>query len=92
VTGHRLDVHGSTTPRSPNLVFAVLAPGGLAASLMQTLVIPLIPEFPALPHASAVDTSWVITATLLAAAVVTPVGGRLGDLCGKRRVLVVSLL
>jgi MFS family permease len=85
----------STAPsprRSPNLVVAVLASCGLAASLMQTLVIPLIPEFPALLHASAVDTSWVVTATLLAAAVVTPVSGRLGDLYGKRRVLVLSLL
>ncbi|WNV92059.1 MFS transporter [Umezawaea sp. Da 62-37] len=77
--------------RSPTLIVAVLASGGLAASLMQSLVIPLIPEFPRLLHASPVDTSWVITATLLAAAVITPVSGRLGDLHGKRRVLLASL-
>ena len=95
MTGQALDVHRTpTTPpaRSHALVVAVLASGGLAASLMQTLVIPLIPEFPRLLHASALDTSWVITATLLAAAVITPVSGRLGDLYGKRRVLVASLL
>jgi EmrB/QacA subfamily drug resistance transporter len=95
VTGQAVDVHRASTPlatRSPAVVVAVLASGGLAASLMQTLVIPLIPEFPRLLRASAVDTSWVITGTLLAAAVITPVSGRLGDLYGKRRVLVVSLL
>lgn len=94
MTGQVLDVQPTSAPlatRSPALVVAVLASGGLAASLMQSLVIPLIPEFPRLLHASPVDTSWVITATLLAAAVITPVSGRLGDLYGKRRVLLVSL-
>jgi MFS family permease len=76
----------------PNLVVLVLALGGIVVSLMQTLVIPLIPRLPALLHASAADTTWVITATLLAGAVATPVVGRLGDLYGKRRMLLVSLV
>jgi MFS family permease len=59
---------------------------------MQTLVIPLIPVFPALLHASPTDASWVVTVTLLAGAVITPVSGRLGDLYGKRRMVLVSLL
>ncbi|WP_459709734.1 MFS transporter [Actinophytocola sp. KF-1] len=58
---------------------------------MQTLVIPLIPSLPAILHTDASDASWVITVTLLAAAVITPVSGRLGDLYGKRRVLLVSV-
>src|SRR5690606_25889685 len=37
------------------------------------------------------DTSWVVTVTLLAAAVITPIAGRLGDLFGKRRILLVLL-
>nr|MDT0663522.1 MFS transporter [Micromonospora sp. DSM 115978] len=36
------------------------------------------------------NASWAITATLLAGAVATPVLGRLGDLYGKRRMLLVS--
>src|SRR3954453_17008578 len=58
---------------------------------MQTLVVPLIPVFPRLLNASAADASWVVTVTLLAAAVITPVSGRLGDLYGKRRMILVSL-
>ncbi|MDQ3786380.1 MAG: MFS transporter [Actinomycetota bacterium] len=58
---------------------------------MQTLVIPLIPSLPAILGTDASDASWVITVTLLAAAVITPVSGRLGDLYGKRRVLLVSV-
>jgi MFS family permease len=59
---------------------------------MQTLVIPLIPAFPALLNASPTDASWVVTVTLLAGAIITPVSGRLGDLYGKRRMVLVSLL
>jgi MFS family permease len=79
-----------TSPRA-NLVVAVLALAGITVSLMQTLVIPLIPALPGLLHASAADATWAITATLLAGAVATPTMGRLGDMYGKRRMLLVSL-
>ncbi|QNP68899.1 MFS transporter [Streptomyces roseirectus] len=80
-----------SAPRA-NLVVAVLAFGGIVVSLMQTLVIPIVPELPKLLDASASDATWAVTATLLAAAVATPVMGRLGDMYGKRRMLLVSLL
>lgn len=76
---------------SPGAAVAVLAFVGIVASLMQTIVVPLIPQLPALLHTSATNTSWIITATLLAGAIVTPIAGRLGDIFGKRRVLVISL-
>lgn len=76
----------------PNLVVVVLAFGGIVVSLMQTLVIPLVPQLPELLGASPGDTAWVITATLLASAVATPVVGRLGDMSGKRAMLLVSLV
>ena len=75
----------------PGFVVTVLASCGLVASFMQTLVIPLIPSLPAILHADPADASWVITVTLLAAAVIMPVSGRLGDLYGKLPVLLVSL-
>jgi MFS family permease len=70
------DVGTSASPR-PNAVVAVLALAGIVVSLMQTLVIPIVPELPTLLRASASDTAWAVTATLLAAAVATPVVGRL---------------
>ncbi|GAB2830619.1 hypothetical protein GCM10022221_31690 [Actinocorallia aurea] len=54
---------------------------------MQTLIVPILPELPRILQTSAANASWAITATLLAGAVATPVAGRLGDLYGKRRVL-----
>ena len=73
------------------LVVGVLAFGGIAVSIMQTLVVPLIPKLPTLLHTSASNAFWAITATLLAAAAAVPMLGRLGDMYGKRRMLLVSL-
>ncbi|GAA2487970.1 MFS transporter [Streptomyces longisporus] len=83
---------GTSAPPRPNAVVAVLALAGIVVSLMQTLVIPIVPELPTLLHASPSDTAWAVTATLLAAAVATPVVGRLGDMIGKRRMLLVSIV
>ncbi|ANS69511.1 membrane transport protein [Streptomyces lincolnensis] len=82
---------GAATPPRPNSVVAVLALAGIVVSLMQTLVIPIVPELPRLLDASASNAAWAVTATLLAAAVATPVVGRLGDMFGKRRMLLVSI-
>ncbi|MEV8611913.1 MFS transporter [Amycolatopsis sp. NPDC051373] len=70
---------------SGRAIVPVLASCGLVASFMQTLVVPLIPAFPKLLNASATDASWVVTVTLLAGAIITPVAGRLGDLYGSAR-------
>ncbi|MGW1622211.1 MFS transporter [Streptomyces sp. NPDC002172] len=83
---------GTSAPPRPNAVVAVLALAGIVVSLMQTLIIPIVPELPTLLNASASNTAWAVTATLLAAAVATPVVGRLGDMIGKRRMLLVSIL
>ncbi|MER6953138.1 MFS transporter [Streptomyces sp. NPDC000618] len=83
---------GTSAPPRSNAVVAVLALAGIVVSLMQTLVIPIVPELPKLLDAPASDTAWAVTATLLAAAVATPVVGRLGDMVGKRRMLLVSIV
>ncbi|GAA1525972.1 MFS transporter [Nocardioides humi] len=81
---------GTGTPGSPLLTVAVLCLGGLVASLTQTMVIPIQGELGRLLHTSEANASWVVTATLVAGAVAMPISGRLGDLYGKQRVLVVS--
>ncbi|HEY2225619.1 MFS transporter, partial [Actinomycetospora sp.] len=79
------------SPASPGLVVAVLSSVGLIASLCMTLVVPVVPQLPTLLHTTTADASWVITATLLGGAVATPIAGRLGDMVGKRRVLLATL-
>ncbi|MFD9134792.1 MFS transporter [Streptomyces bottropensis] len=73
----------------PGGVIATLALAGIVAAIMQTLVTPLLTDLPTILDTSAANASWVITATLLTGAVFGPIGGRLGDLHGKRRMLLV---
>ncbi|MET9328145.1 MFS transporter [Tsukamurella sp. NPDC003166] len=74
----------------PLVTVAIMCFGGMVAALMQSLVIPIQPELPQLLNTSSANASWVITSTLLAAAVAMPFGGRLADMIGKRRVLILS--
>ncbi|MFC5337382.1 MFS transporter [Leucobacter denitrificans] len=73
-------------------IVAVLLAMGLCASFLFTLVVPIQARLPELLNASRDDTAWVLTATLLASAVVTPISGRLGDMYGKRRVILALLI
>ncbi|MCK0089844.1 MFS transporter [Rhodococcus sp. HNM0563] len=75
----------------PRAIVPVLALCGIGVALMQTLIVPLLPQLPVLVDATPENTSWAVTATLLAGAVITPISGRLGDMFGKRRMLIVSL-
>lgn len=70
-------------------VVVTLALAGITAAIMQTLVTPLIQDLPTILHTSSSNAAWVITVTLLVGAVCVPVFGRLGDLVGKRPMLLV---
>ncbi|WP_392670117.1 MFS transporter [Streptomyces sp. LN785] len=72
-------------------VVPVLAFAGITVAVMQTLLVPVIKDLPTLLHTAPSNATWVMTATLLAGAVATPIMGRLGDLRGKRRMLLASL-
>ncbi|MXQ75377.1 MFS transporter [Rhodococcus rhodochrous] len=72
-----------------SLLVGVLAFTGIVGALTQTLVVPLIAQLPAILNTSSSNASWVITVTLLTGAVATPVVGRLGDMYGKRRMLLI---
>ncbi|HEY8978146.1 MAG TPA: MFS transporter, partial [Streptomyces sp.] len=72
------------------LTIPALAFGGILMAVMQTVVVPLLPDLPRLTHSSASAVSWMVTASLLSGAVLTPVLGRAGDMYGKRRVLLLS--
>lgn len=69
----------------------VLASCGLQVSICQTIVVPLLPRFPSLMSVESSTATWLVIATLLAGAVAAPVAGRLGDMYGKRRLLLVLL-
>ncbi|MET7712146.1 MFS transporter [Streptomyces sp. NPDC005407] len=72
-------------------IVPVLAFAGITVAVMQTLLVPVIKDLPELLNTTLANATWVLTATLLAGAVATPIMGRLGDLYGKRRMLLASL-
>lgn len=85
-------LHSSPTPRrSSRLITAVLCLSGTVVALQQTMVIPLLPEFPKILGVSADDASWLVTVTLLTSAVATPIVSRLADMFGKRRMMLISM-
>src|ERR1700742_2597473 len=72
--------------------FAVLATAVAAYALLQSLVIPVLPTIQAGLHTTQNTVTWVLTAYLLSASIFTPIMGRLGDMYGKERMLVVALV
>jgi EmrB/QacA subfamily drug resistance transporter len=83
----------TTTGHKPNttLIVVYLALGGLAYAVLQSLVAPALATIGEDLHAKTSDVSWIITAYLLSASVLTPIFGRLGDMVGKRRILIVVM-
>jgi EmrB/QacA subfamily drug resistance transporter len=74
------------------VTFAVLLIGITAYGLLQSLVLPVLPTIQSDLHTSQSTVTWVLTAYLLTASIFTPILGRLGDMIGKRRVLVATLV
>ena len=77
---------------SPRIILAVLSLGGISYALLQSLVVPALPEIQDSLHTSESAVGWVLTAYLLSASVATPIIGRLGDMYGKERLLMIVLL
>jgi EmrB/QacA subfamily drug resistance transporter len=69
----------------------ILSVAALAFALAQTTLIPALGELAGELGTDASGVAWTLTGYLLSAAVCTPVFGRLGDMFGKRRLLVISL-
>ncbi|MHA3722663.1 MFS transporter [Leucobacter sp. HY1910] len=76
---------------TPGVIVAVLASAGILVSLAQTLIVPLIGELPSMFDTSAANASWIITSTLLAGAVATPIAGSLADLYGKKLMMLSAV-
>lgn len=78
---------GGAGPTIWVLVFA-----GTVTTLMSTLVVPLLGELPTILGTGPSNASWVVTVTLLSGAIATPVTGRLGDMYGSRRILLLCTI
>jgi MFS family permease len=76
----------------PRTTFAVLATAALAFSLLQSLIIPALPLLEHTLHTSTSGATWLLTGYLLSAAIATPILGRVGDMVGKEKMIVIVLV
>ena len=83
---------GRSSRGHPPVTFAVLAMGVAAFALLQSLVIPVLTTVQHELHTTQSAVTWVLTAYLLSASIMTPILGRIGDMTGKKRVFVATLV
>src|SRR3979411_2012974 len=74
------------------VTFGILAVGIGAYALLQSLVIPVLTTVAKELHTSQGAVTWVLTAYLLSASIMTPILGRIGDMFGKKWVFVGTLI
>jgi EmrB/QacA subfamily drug resistance transporter len=80
-----------TASDRPRVGTPVLLVAALGVAVTQTIVLAALPVLGRQLEVSAAAAAWLLTGFMLAAAVATPVAGRLGDRYGHRRVMIVSL-
>jgi EmrB/QacA subfamily drug resistance transporter len=76
----------------PNLILAVLSLAGVAYAVLSSAVIPALPTIQHSLHTSETGVTWLLTGYLLSASVGTAIIGRLGDMYGKERMLLLTLM
>jgi MFS family permease len=87
----RADAGAQVTPAQGRLMLMVVGFTAIVVALSQSLLVPVLPLLPETLHTSTATAEWLLTSTLLVAGVAVPVVGRLGDMFGKRRMLLVSV-
>jgi len=75
-----------------NVTFTLLAVAAVAYALLQSLVAPALLTIQEDLHTTTAGAAWILTAYLLSASVITPIAGRLGDMYGKKRVMIAVLV
>ncbi|MEP9382400.1 MFS transporter [Nocardioides sp. KR10-350] len=82
------ELRSHTSSGRANLELLIVGLGALVVSLSQSVLVPVLGD---LQEEYGEKTNWLLTATLLVAAVGVPIMGRLGDMFGKRKILLVAL-
>jgi EmrB/QacA subfamily drug resistance transporter len=76
----------------PNIILAVLSLSGLAYAVLSSAIIPALPTIQHSLHTTETGVTWIFTGFLLSASVGTSIIGRLGDMYGKERLLLWTLI
>src|SRR5918995_3272743 len=80
-----------TVSRQAWLTLAILSSTLLTVFFSETMLLPALPEIIEDFNITYGTAAWIFSAYLIVAAVMTPVAGRLSDLYGKKKILLVLL-
>jgi MFS family permease len=75
--------------KSPWITLAILSCVGLMAMFADTMILPAIPDLIRDFGITYNASSWILTSFLITGAVMTPIAGRLSDMYGKKKILLI---
>src|SRR5919199_3514404 len=85
----------SESPRIPSYAWKILAILSCIATMVmyaETMFIPAIPDLIKYFHVSYSMSSWILTAYLVSGAVMTPISGKLSDVYGRKKILLIIMV
>ena len=80
---------GEKISRSPWVTLAILSCVGLMAMFADTMILPAIPDLIRDFNINYSTSSWILASFLITGAVMTPIAGRLSDMYGKKKMLLI---
>jgi len=78
--------------QSPWITLAILSSIGLITNYAETMLLPGIPDIIRDFHINYSMSSWILTAYLISGAVMTPIAGKLSDIYGKKKILLIIMI
>src|SRR5919205_922365 len=84
----------SSSVKIPRYAWKVLAILSCIATMVmyaETMLIPAIPDLIKEFHVSYSMSSWILTAYLISGAVMTPIAGKLSDIYGRKKILLIIM-
>ncbi|HEY5736940.1 MAG TPA: MFS transporter [Nitrososphaeraceae archaeon] len=79
-------------PKDAWITLAILSLIGLIIVYGETMIIPAIPDLVKDFNIPYNTTAWILTAYLIAGAVATPIVGKLSDIYGKKKILLIVMI
>ena len=76
----------------PWITLAILSSIGLITMHAETMLLPAIPDIIRDFHINYSTSSWILTAYLISGAVMTPIAGKLSDIYGKKKILLIIMI
>src|SRR5918996_1469580 len=85
-------IYGKVIPASAWKVVAILSFIATMVMYAETMLVPAIPDLIKdfnIPYST---SSWILTTYLITAAIMTPIAGKLSDIYGKKKVLLIIMI